>query len=221
MRRALSKRSPEGNRLLVGEVPPPVDVVALVLALAQFFVEAYQRLHARMLDYAERFLSRDDACDAVADAIAGLWVRWPSLSQEKRTDQYIFGAVCHSVSAKRRQNRRRVSLDDVEVEYELDQRAVSAVREGSRRDTIADVLDAALAALTPRRREVLLLVKEQGFTYQEAAQALGLKYETIHTHVRLAIEDVRAAFARAGFRIAGPRSRQQQLPAPKGGNTND
>ena len=227
MRRALAKRAPEGNHPLVGDGSPPVDVMALVLGFTQYFVAAYERLYARMIDYAERILGRGDAYDAVADAVADLWIRWPSLPPEKQNDRFLFGAVCHSVSAarrrQRREDRRLVALEDAAVVYELDHGVARAVREGEggRGDTMADVLDAALAALTPRRREVLLLVKEHEFTYQETAEILGLKYETVHTHVRKAIDELRAAFARAGYDLTDPTARQQRLSAPKRGNSND
>jgi RNA polymerase sigma-70 factor (ECF subfamily) len=199
--------------------------MALVLAVTQSFVAAYERLYSRMIDYAERLLGRHDAYDAVADALADLWIRWPSLPAEKQNDKFLFGAVCHSVSAtrrrQRREDRRLVALEDAGVVYELDRGVAMAVREGDRGETMADILDAAVAALTPRRREVLLLVKEQEFTYQETAEILGVKYETVHTHVRKAIDQLRAAFARAGYDLTDPTSRQKRLPAPKRGNSND
>ena len=211
MQLARFKRSSEGNSLLVGVVPPP-DLSAAP-DLEQLFLEAYRRLHGRVLDHAERFLSKDDARDAVADAMESLWRRWPSLSQEKRSDKYVFGVVHYCVFAKLRANSQLVSLDDAGPE--LDRRAMSAVPELTRGDTAADVLDAALAAMPPRRREVFLLVREQSFTYKEAAEALGLSEGTINSHMRLATEDLRAAFTRAGFRIAG--SQPARLPSPKGG----
>lgn len=225
MPHALTKRSPEGNRSLVGELPPLQGVTALVLALTQLFVQTYERLYARMIDYAERHLGRGDGYDAVANAVADLWIRWWSLPPEKQTDKFMFGAVCHSVSAmrrrQRREGRRLASVEDAEVVYELEAGVARAVREGGRGDTRLDILDAALAALTPRQREVLLLVEDQDFSYQETADMLGIGYETVRTHFKKAMEELRAAFARAGYQVGGPKSPKRKLLAsPKGGDTN-
>lgn len=215
MRLARSKRSSEGTGHLVAEVPSPTAVASPDLQL--LFLEAYRRLHGRVLDHAERFLSTDDARDAVGDAMEVLWRKWASLSPDKRNDRYVFGIVSHCVHAKLRENSRLVSLE--EAEPELDQRAVRAGFARDWGDTAADVLDAALAVMPPRRREVFLLVKEQAFTRQEAADALGLSVETIGTHMRLATEDLRAAFTRAGFQLPG--ATHPRLPSPQGGDAND
>ena len=216
MRLVRIKRSPEGKSLLVGVVAPPTPLATV--DLEQLFVEAYQRLHGPVLNHAERFLSTDDACDAVGDAMAALWYRWPRLTPEQQQSEgYVFGVVHHCVFAKLRETSPLVSLED--AERELDRQAMAALPDLTGRDTAADVLDAALAAMPPRRREVLLLVYEHSFTYQEAAEALGLAVGSIKKHMYLAVEDLRAAFTRAGFRIASPQP--ARLPSPKGEVTND
>ncbi|MBL8998316.1 MAG: sigma-70 family RNA polymerase sigma factor [Gemmatimonadetes bacterium] len=215
MRLALFRRSPEETRLVAGPAPSPQ---ALTAELEELFLEAYRRLHGRVLDHAERFLDKDDASDAVGEAMSSLWRRWRTLAPEKRTDKYVFGVVHYCVFAKLRERKEFVSLDD--AESEIDQVVMDAAEERSGRDAIAEVLDETLAAMPPRRREVFLLIREESFTYREAAEALGVSEGSINTHVRLANEQLRSAFTRAGFRIALPKQ-PAQLPSPKGGATND
>jgi RNA polymerase sigma-70 factor (ECF subfamily) len=210
------RRSPERTDLLVGPVPGTHQPTTA--QLEQLFLEAYRRLHGRVLDHAERFLDKEDARDAVADAMQALWQLWPGLPPEKQqSERYVFGMVHHSVFRMLRRNGALVSLDD--AEQELDQQAIAAAPDETGRETVADVLDAALAAMPPRRREIFLLVREHSFTYAQAAEALGLAYGTINLHMHLALDDLRAAFTRAGFRIAAPRP--GRLPSPKGGAAND
>jgi RNA polymerase sigma factor (sigma-70 family) len=216
MRLARYKRSPEGNRLLVGEGVPPAYGVAPDRDLALLYAETYARLHGPLRDHAERLLSMDDARDAVGDAMASLWYQWATLAHEKRNDAYVFGILSHCISAKLKENRLLVSLEDAEPE--LDRHAMHLAPGDTRETTAAEILDAALAAMPARRREVYLLVREQSFTRKQAAGALGLSEGTINTHMYLATEDLRTAFTRAGFRIADP---QRLLPSPKGGDTND
>lgn len=217
MRLARYQRSPEGNRLRVGEDVPPAYGLAPDRALEVLYAETYVRLHDRLHDFAERSLSREDARDAVADAMAALWYQWATLSHEKRTDAYIYGIVSHHISARRRENDRLVSLEDAELE--LEQLAARSDLDSAGGGEAIEVLDAALAALTARRREVFLLVAEQGFTYRQAAEILGVRWGTIKSHMFVALDQLRAAFARAGFRLTNAQIRQ--LPAPKGGDTND
>lgn len=222
MRLRRTKESRERDLLLVGVVPPPTVLTVPVTAdLERLFVDAYERLHGPSLDHAECSLSADDARDAVADAMVALWLRWATLTPGQRSDKWIFGVVHRCVRAKRRANRRanrhHVSLD--EAEAALERLAASTIPDLTGRDTAADVLDLALSVMPPRRREVLLLVKEAGFTYAEAAEELGLSVGTINTHMRLATKDLSAAFTRAGFRLANPQP--ARLMSPKGGATHD
>jgi RNA polymerase sigma factor (sigma-70 family) len=216
MRLVRHDRSAEGSSLLVGAAPQSGYGLAPGTDPA-LFAETYERLHGRLVDHAERFLGREDARDAVGDAVASLWIQWSTLSPEKRTDAYIFGIVSHCVSAKRREDRKLVSLEDAGPE--LDRRAMAAASGADNEDAAAEVLDAALAAMPPRRREVLLLVREQSFTRKQAAAALGLSVDTIGTHLRLAADDLRAAFTRAGLRIANLQPRR--LPWGRGGDANE
>ncbi len=217
MRLALFKRPPEANRWLVAEVPPPAWNVAKAADDKRRFEETYRRLHGSLLDHAGHFASPDDARDAVANAWVSLLLRWPTLSQEQRSDKYIFGVVTNCIRKQKRAEKRRVSLDDAEPE--LDRRAASSFADASDRELKAEILDEVLAAMPPRRREVLLLVKEEGISYPAAAEVLGLSLGTVRTHIRLGYDDLRAAFTRAGFQIAGATFKQ--LSAPKGDATND
>ncbi len=208
------QRSADGPAVVGGATSRSPGATA---SLEELFLQAYHRLHGRVLDHAERFLSKEDARDAVGDAMEDLWRRWPVLTPEQRNDKYVFGVVHYSVFAKLRVVDPLVSLDDAEPE--LDQHALNGLGEFVRADTAADVLDLVLAAMPPRRREVFLLVREERFSYKEAAEILGLSLGTIKTHMRLATQDLHAAFTRAGFRISG--APQAQLPSPTGDDIND
>jgi len=185
------------------------------------FAETYQRLHGPLLDFAERMVGKEDAHDVVGDAVLALWISRHSLTG-KLTDNYFFAAVRNRAYGMLEENKEVVSLEDAEIELER-----MAVREadssyGTRGNSRADVLDAALAAMPPRRRAVLHLIKEQDFLYEEAAEILGLSMGTINTHMRLANQHLRAAFERAGFRIINPQPRRSlSNRSPKGDATND
>jgi RNA polymerase sigma factor (sigma-70 family) len=215
MRLARDRSSSSPGTQLVRVVPPPG--VTEQADLDTLFIEAYHRLHGRLLDRAERFLDPDAARDAEADAVADIYYRWPYLTPEQRTDEYFFRALHNSVIDTIRRSRGIVALDD--AEEELDRQAEHAFDAPTRADTVADVLDLALASMSRRKREVLLLIREERYTYVQAAEALGLKEGTINRHYRLAMDHLRAAFTRAGFRLT--EFQPARLQSPSHGATND
>jgi RNA polymerase sigma factor (sigma-70 family) len=179
------------------------------------FGSIYERLYDRLVHHAMRFVGRVEAEDAVHDAMFSLWQRWATLPPEQRTDAYIFAAVKLRARTIRNQNRRTVELD--EADDVLDDQAVALFEAGRRYADIADALDSVIRSMSARRREVILFVYEEQFTYEEAAEAMGISFNSVKTHLRLAIADLRAAYDRAGFRIEHhdiPR-----LSAPKGDQT--
>lgn len=56
-------------------------------------------------------------------------------------------------------------------------------------------VEAALAGLAPRRREVFELVRFGGLTYQEVAEALELSPQTVANHMSFALRDLRSELA--------------------------
>lgn len=215
MRLARDRSQPDSRSLIVGVVSP-LGLTAQS-DLDQLFIEAYHRLHGRLLDRAERFLDREEARDAEADAVADVWQRWPYLRPDQRSDEYFFRALHNAVIDAIRTRHPNVSLEDAEDELELS--VARSAEMPSRTDTAADVLDLALATMSRRKREVLLLIREERFSYEQAAEALGLSTGTINRHYRLAMDHIRAAFTHAGFRIADLKP--ARLPSPERGISND
>jgi RNA polymerase sigma-70 factor (ECF subfamily) len=177
------------------------------------FAELYTRVQPLGVDHATWFLSESEAKDVVTDALGEVWARWHNLSPEQRTVAYCLGAIHHHILKRWRENKRLVDLDDAEAD--LSRIAFHEIESPTRAVTAADVLDLVVAAMPPRRRDVFLLIRELGYTYKEVAELLSMSEGTVNTHVRLAAEDLRAAFQRHGFRLASGRAARLASGAAK------
>lgn len=146
--------------------------------------EIYERLYPRFLRAAERVLDADAAEEAVQDGLFRAFERWPTLAPENRTDAYIRTAVWSRVVNECIRQQRH-------VEYTLEleeQEAVPVLRphDADGGDDVAMIVDETIAAMPPQRRAVYVLFHEEGLTIREAAEALGIGYETARTHMKLA-----------------------------------
>lgn len=198
--RLARRHSPEDSTdLLVGVVPPPM--LPAETDLEALFAETYRRLLARLLAFAERFLSRHDAEDAVHDAMLKLWRAWRTLLPEQRTDPYIFAAVHNSILDTLKAATPHLSFDDAEAE--LAQRAIRLSDDATRGSDAYEILNRAVAAMPLRRREAFLLHHEQGFTYKEVAATLRVSEGTVNNQMYKAMAQARATFVREGHRIKG------------------
>ncbi|MBA2769038.1 MAG: sigma-70 family RNA polymerase sigma factor, partial [Sporichthyaceae bacterium] len=114
--------------------------------------------------------------------------------------------IMRNAQINRHRRRRPELLDDPERAAERD---VSAAA-GSAEDIVVGrtfdaVVDAALAALPTKFRQVVLLVDVDGLTYAEAADALGVPEGTVMSRLRRARRRIRDRLAAADL---APRRRR-------------
>ena len=58
-------------------------------------------------------------------------------------------------------------------------------------EELARVVEATVAALPPRRREIFRLQREQKLTYAEIASLLGISIKTVETQIGQALKAIR------------------------------
>src|SRR3712207_5917254 len=75
--------------------------LAAVTGEEQGFAAVYELVFPRLCAYAERFLDRDGARDAVQDALVDIWSRWAGLAAEGLPAAFFFGAVRNRVATAR------------------------------------------------------------------------------------------------------------------------
>lgn len=159
------------------------------------FSEIVERVYSGAVNRAAKVLENlHEAQDAVGTAIQKAWAVWTTLTPEQMSDAYLQRAVTNEIIAVIRERRDKTVVSMEDVERELEQLAFAQMEQASRHVQPADRLDAVLALMPRRRREVVLLVHVFNFRYQEVADLLGLSIGTVNTHMRLASAEIRAAF---------------------------
>lgn len=162
-------------------------------------LSAYQA-HAREV---QRFLlrrvrNRHDAADLAQEVFARL-LRVENADLVRNPHAYLFGIVAHVVREFRQRESRRCVVFDSEVvdaesgDAEPDSNGISATDQLILRNW----LDAALQQLPPTHRLVLLLVKRDGLSYEQAATASGLSVHTIEKYLVEARARLRLLLKRA------------------------
>jgi RNA polymerase sigma factor (sigma-70 family) len=176
------------------------DDEALMLAYADgdagAFDELFRRYAARLFNFLLR-ASRDSAI--AEDLFQATFLR---LHQARKS--YVAGtfkAFLFTVAANlfrdersRAEHRRRVSMDEEEIETVTDNRPADSDRESlieARQTTL--VIESAIEQLPHGLREVLLLSRYQGLSNREIAAALGISEGAVKVRLLRALARVRAA----------------------------
>lgn len=159
---------------------------------AEDAARAFEVLYRRHRDYVLRIAmryshDRDLAQDALQDAFAYLLRKFPpagpGLVLTARLETLLYPVAKHcAISAARKADRASggpagPSPDELPAEHS---------------DPPDDaVIDVALAALSPERREVLSLRFVDGFALSEIADILGIPLGTVKSRLHLALKELR------------------------------
>jgi RNA polymerase sigma factor (sigma-70 family) len=166
----------------------------------QRFVVLHELLFPRLCDFAAFFLRPDDALDAVHEAMCDIWLRWRDLAPKQPGVPFFVRAVRNQiVLTQRRERFDRLRLRRF-FHYVTRQSpswpAPDAELESAE---LAAIIDATVASMPPRCREVWTLVRANEMTYEEAADALELSVVTAKRHMTRARALLRGALIDAGY----------------------
>ncbi len=166
----------------------------------QAFTELVQRYQRPVLHFCRRMVtSHEEAEDIAQDCFVRLYRVLPRLREEAQFSTFLFGIARNLTlnalrDAKRRGRHKAASLDERPLAADPLSRPERQVRVHE----IESTLEAALAALTPEHRAVLLLREVQGLDYDAIASVLGCRKGTVRSRLARAREQLRVRLIELG-----------------------
>ncbi len=169
--------------------PTDAELVArLRTGDARAFDLAHGRYHAKIYAFLARMVLRRPVAEELAQET---WLRLARSARRFDPDVHLSGwlfKVARNLAVSR--ERRRALEEDVMKELG-DDRTPATPLDGLVASTTRAQLERALAALSPRDREVILLVGYEALAPREAAVALGLRPEALRKRLERAREKLR------------------------------
>ena len=177
---------PVGNLVLRPFMFPFTDDTELAGLLNQSDVSAfealYQKYHKAVYTNITRLITEQNiAEDTLQDVFMALWEHREQIDASKGVANWLF-VVSYNKSMrflKKKVNERIVYTEQIAEnaakEEEADESAIELPQ---------GLLNDAVAALPPRKRQVFELCRLEGKSYAEAASILGVSAETIKQHLK-------------------------------------
>lgn len=178
------------------EPAPDADESSLVARAQRGDSAAFDALVRRHLPgalvAAERLLGdRSDAEDLVQDAFLRAMDRLPLLDPNRPFGPWFFTLLrnlgINQLRARKVRHTEPEPLDAASSDPLPDEAVVN--------NEVRTRFDAALAALTPRQREIVMLFEVEGWKGVEIAEHLGLTPENVRWHLHQAKKSLRVALA--------------------------
>ncbi len=166
-------------------------VAAIRRGDSNVFASFYHDYAGSIINLLTRVLgSKDDAEEVTQDAFAYLWEHRETLDPHTSLKGYAAGTARNMafrmLREKRNMEGRREDLKYSHAGYTdlADSEIISRETEILIRDAIRN--------MPPRRRRIFEMSREEGLSYNEIAEQLGISYNTVKFHMQAALADIRA-----------------------------
>jgi RNA polymerase sigma-70 factor, ECF subfamily len=158
------------------------------------FEALFHTYHAPLCTFAHRYLgARDLAEEIVQEVFLFVWERRETWDVRTSVSSYLFTAVRNAALSYLR-HERVVRRREPEVRELHQVRPASPEREALDAEISAAVRQ-AVSRLPARCRLVFTLNREQGLTYAEVAEVLGISPRTVEVQIGRALKSLRRCLA--------------------------
>lgn len=125
-------------------------------------------------------LDRPAAEDAAAEAFARLWSKWGQIQDDDHAGGFVFKTAMRVCRKEMSRRRRPVPVDETRGDW--------TDRVGIKQDVAA-----AIAGLSLRQRQAVVLRDWAGFETKEVARMLSMRESTVRVHLARARQHLRAS----------------------------
>lgn len=158
--------------------------------------EVFRSHYGGMCSFVRRFVHAPDVAEElVQDVFFKLWAKRDSLSEIDALRTYLFRAARNTAL----NYLRRKKLENAWEEREAargEPTTSLATDDDASADEVSRAVNAAVAKLAPRCREVFVMSREAGLTYAEIASSLHISIKTVETQMGRALKSLRLSLAR-------------------------
>jgi len=157
------------------------------------YTEIYTRYWPLLFRHSLKMLHDDDqAMDIVQDIFTSLWFNHQALVFNTSLSGYLYVSVRNRTVNVIHKNKLQYSYMESLQEY-IDQGSYVS-DETVRYNELADEIEAEIAKLPPKMKEIFELRRTAGLSYKQIAVQLGISDETVKTQVSRALKILRAKF---------------------------
>ncbi len=177
------------------------DDKALVTGLRKDAVPAFQRLYEkyshRLYAFAMGYLNDSaEAEEIVQEVFLKIWSNRETLDPGRSFNAFLFTMAKNAIlNIIRKSNHRQTFLNYMQLCPQKD----FLLEEELNYKELESLYQKAIEKLSPKRRQVFRLSREQHLSNIEIADHLGVSVKTVENHMTAALSDIRNSLGRSGY----------------------
>jgi RNA polymerase sigma-70 factor, ECF subfamily len=168
----------------------PDTIAAIRAGDVKAFEAFFREVAPRVVAFITRLLgSRSDAEEVVQEVFSTLWTQRATLHVRESLTTYVFAAARNRALnvVVRTQRRAKLASDSLGG----DESVVPDISDTVVERELAEALNRAVLRLPARCREVFVLSRRHGLTYEQIAARLHLSLKTVERHMGRALKQIR------------------------------
>jgi len=158
------------------------------------YKKLFYHFYPALLSFGTTILhNKEDAQEVASEVMLKVWTMGKDLYLVENLTVYLFKAArnkAYDVLRKKNREISTVGISDNIQEYVIDENSPERVYT---RGELERCLERMICALPTQSQLVYRLIKEQGLSYKQVTEVLGISLNTAETHMRLALKKIRTA----------------------------
>jgi len=149
-----------------------------------------ERYWSPLVSYADRLLSDQDAAeDVVQETMVRLWNQRTEWTPSQQLQGFLY-RIARNLALNER-SKKEVRRDWAHRHGDQDRKRPPTPLELTERAELRALLDEAVEALPPRRREVFILARYHGHSYRQIAEIMDISPQTVANQMSAALDELR------------------------------
>ncbi|OQP63677.1 RNA polymerase sigma factor [Niastella populi] len=161
------------------------------------FLQLYNHYHAALYHYVLRFVKSPAITeDVLQDVFLKIWEIRDRIDPSLSFKAYLY-KICRNSVFKL---LKKISVDEA-LRLQVMQQFTQSVADADLKilwQQYEEILQAAINKLSPQRQKVFRLCREEGKSYEQVANELGISRNTVKEHMVLAMKQIRGHFEQYG-----------------------